>query len=193
MSDAWIRALVAFPFGLVVGELPDRRGRSRPQEGVDRHPPVQVSALRSRDPQPRQYPRPLVVAASWQVSFVPSPHLRAVSQCIEAGTAASFVGVAIVYPRIYVIVMLCAFCAVMIVVGAIDLELKIIPNRITYPAFPVFAIAIVVGWAIGQALDPVRAAIGALLVRRRVPVDRGDRASGTRHGGCQAHRPDRVW
>ena len=50
--------------------------------------------------------------------------------------------------------MLCAFCAVMLAVGAIDLEHKIIPNRITYPAFPVFAVAIVVGWAIGQALDP---------------------------------------
>jgi len=44
----------------------------------------------------------------------------------------------------------------------IDLELKIIPNRITYPAFPVFASAIVLGWAIGQALDPVRALLGAV-------------------------------
>ena len=65
--------------------------------------------------------------------------------------------------------MLCAFCAVMLVVGAIDLELKIIPNKITYPAFPAFAVAIVVGWAIGQDLDPARAAIGAARVRRRVP------------------------
>jgi leader peptidase (prepilin peptidase)/N-methyltransferase len=81
---------------------------------------------------------------------------------LEAGTGASFAGVAIVYPRVYVIAMLCAFCAVMLAVGAIDLEHRIIPNRITYPAFPVFAVAIVVGWALSQDLDPVRAAIGAL-------------------------------
>jgi leader peptidase (prepilin peptidase)/N-methyltransferase len=81
---------------------------------------------------------------------------------LEAGTGASFAGVAIVYPRVYVIAMLCAFCAVMLAVGAIDLEHRIIPNRITYPAFPVFAVAIVVGWALSQDLDPVRAGIGAL-------------------------------
>jgi leader peptidase (prepilin peptidase)/N-methyltransferase len=81
---------------------------------------------------------------------------------LEAGTAACFAGVAIVYPRIYVTAMLCAFCAVMLAVGAIDLEHKIIPNKITYPAFPTFAVAIVLGWAVGQDLDPVRALLGAL-------------------------------
>jgi leader peptidase (prepilin peptidase)/N-methyltransferase len=81
---------------------------------------------------------------------------------LEAGTAATFAGVGVVYPRIYVIAMLCAFCAVMLTVGAIDLELKIIPNKITYPAFPAFAIAVVIGWAVGQDLDPIRAFIGAL-------------------------------
>jgi leader peptidase (prepilin peptidase)/N-methyltransferase len=81
---------------------------------------------------------------------------------LEAGTAATFAGVAVVYPRVYVIAMLCAFCAVMLAVGAIDLEHKIIPNKITYPAFPGFALAVVVGWAIGQDLDPVRALVGAL-------------------------------
>jgi leader peptidase (prepilin peptidase) / N-methyltransferase len=81
---------------------------------------------------------------------------------LEAGTAATFAGVAVVYPRVYVIAMLCAFCAVMLTVGAIDLELKIIPNKITYPSFPAFAVAVVIGWAVGQDLDPVRALIGAL-------------------------------
>jgi leader peptidase (prepilin peptidase)/N-methyltransferase len=81
---------------------------------------------------------------------------------LEAGTAATFVGVAIVYPDLYIVVMLCAFCAVMLAVGFIDLEHRIIPNKITYPAFPAFALAIVIGWAIGQELDPPRALIGAL-------------------------------
>jgi leader peptidase (prepilin peptidase)/N-methyltransferase len=81
---------------------------------------------------------------------------------LEAGTAAVFGGVAAVYPRIFVMAMLCAFAAVMLAVGAIDLEHRIIPNRITYPAFPVFALAIALGWGLDQGLDPVRALIGAL-------------------------------
>jgi leader peptidase (prepilin peptidase) / N-methyltransferase len=81
---------------------------------------------------------------------------------LEAGTAATFAGVAIVYTNLYLIVMLCAFCAVMLAVGFIDLEHRIIPNKITYPAFPAFALAIVIGWAIGRELDPPRAIIGAL-------------------------------
>ena len=76
---------------------------------------------------------------------------------LEAATAASFAGVAIVYPRIYVIVMLCAFCAVMLAVGVRSTSsTRIIPNKITYPAFPAFGVAIVVGWALDQELDPVR-------------------------------------
>lgn len=81
---------------------------------------------------------------------------------LEVGTAALFAGIGAVYPAVYLIVMLCLFALVMLAVGAIDLEHRIIPNRITYPAFPVFLAAVVVGWAIGQPLDPVRALIGAV-------------------------------
>jgi len=81
---------------------------------------------------------------------------------LEALTAVAFAGTAAVYASIYLIVMLCAFCAVMLVVAAIDLEHRVIPNRITYPAFPVFALAIGVGWAVGQELSPGYALAGAL-------------------------------
>jgi leader peptidase (prepilin peptidase) / N-methyltransferase len=81
---------------------------------------------------------------------------------LEAGTGALFAGVAIVYPEIFVAAILCAFCAVMLAVAAIDLEHRIIPNKITYPALPAFAGAIVVGWVAGQDLDPIRALIGGL-------------------------------
>ena len=81
---------------------------------------------------------------------------------LEALTAAVFAGTAIVYASIYLIAMLCVFGAVMLAVAAIDLELRVIPNRITYPAFPVFAIAIVAGWAVGQELSPAHALIGAV-------------------------------
>jgi leader peptidase (prepilin peptidase)/N-methyltransferase len=81
---------------------------------------------------------------------------------IEAGTAGAFVAVAFVYEDTYVAVMLAAFAALLIAVSVIDLEHRIIPNRITYPAFPVFALAIVVGWLLDRPLDPARAGAGLL-------------------------------
>jgi leader peptidase (prepilin peptidase) / N-methyltransferase len=162
MSDAWIRALVAVPFGLVVGSfltvVADRVPKKESIVSPRSRCPHCGAEIRNRDNVP---------VLSWLAlrgrCRSCGARVSARYPLLEIGTAASFAGVAIVYPRVYVIVMLCAFCAVMIVVGAIDLELKIIPNKITYPAFPAFAVAIVVGWAIGQDLDPARAAIGALL------------------------------
>jgi leader peptidase (prepilin peptidase)/N-methyltransferase len=161
VSDAWIRALVVLPFGLVVGSfltvVVDRIPKKESVVSPRSRCPHCDAEIRSRDNIP---------VLSWLLLRGRCRSCRARIPVryplLEAGTAASFVGVALVYPRVYVIAMLCAFSAVMLAVGAIDLELKIIPNRITYPAFPVFAVAIVVGWAIGQGLDPVRAAIGAL-------------------------------
>ena len=161
MSDAWIRALVAMPFGLVVGSfltvVVDRVPKKESVVSPHSRCPYCGAEIRSRDNIP---------VLSWLLLRGRCRSCRARIPArypiLEAGTAASFVGVALVYPDVYVIAMLSAFSAVMLAVGAIDLEHKIIPNRITYPAFPVFAIAIVVGWAIGQALDPSRAAIGAL-------------------------------
>jgi len=161
VSDAWVRAIVALPFGLVVGSfltvvvdrVPKKESiispRSRcPHCGVE---------IRSRDNIP---------VLSWLLlrGRCSSCRTRIAVRypLLEAGTAASFAGVAIVYPGVYAIAMLCGFCAVMLTVGAIDLEHKIIPNRITYPAFPAFAVLVAVGWAIGQGLDPLRASIGAL-------------------------------
>jgi leader peptidase (prepilin peptidase)/N-methyltransferase len=161
MSDAWIRALVAVPFGLVVGSflsvVADRVPKKESIVSPRSRCPHCGAEIRNRDNIP---------VLSWLAlrgrCRSCGARVSARYPLLEIGTAASFAGVAIVYPRVYVIVMLCAFCAVMIVVGAIDLELKIIPNRITYPALPAFAAAILLGWAIGQDLDPVRAAIGAV-------------------------------
>jgi leader peptidase (prepilin peptidase)/N-methyltransferase len=81
---------------------------------------------------------------------------------IEAGTAAAFVAIAVVYDDAYVAAMLAGFAAVLVAVAVIDLEHRIIPNRITYPAFPAFAVVIVVGWVLDRPLDPARAGVGLL-------------------------------
>ncbi len=89
-------------------------------------------------------------------------HFSARYPILEATTSASFAGVTVVHDNPCLIVMLCAFCAVMLAVAAIDLELKIIPNAITYPAVPAFAVVVFLGALLGQDLDPARALLGAL-------------------------------
>jgi len=161
VSDAWVRAIVALPFGLVVGSfltvVVDRVPKKESIVSPRSRCPRCGAEIRARDNIP---------ALSWLLLRGRCRNCRtripARYPLLEAGTGAAFAGVAIVYPRVYVIAMLCAFCSVMLAVGAIDLEHKIIPNRITYPAAPAFAALIAVGWAIGQDLDPVRASIGAL-------------------------------
>ena len=159
--DALIRAVPAALFGLAVGSfltvVVDRVPKKESIVSPRSRCPHCGAEIRSRDNIP---------VVSWVLLGGKCRDCRARIPVryplLEAGTAASFVGVAIVYPDLYVVVMLCAFCAVMLAVGFIDLEHRIIPNKITYPAFPAFALAIVIGWAVGQELDPPRALIGAL-------------------------------
>lgn len=162
MSDPWVRAVVAALFGLAVGSfltvVVDRVPKKESIVSPRSRCPHCGAEIRSRDNVP---------VLSWLLlrGRCRSCRTRVSARypLLEVGAAASFAGVAIVYPQVYVIAVLCAFCAVMFAVGAIDLEHKIIPNKITYPAFPAFVVAIAVGWAIGQDLDPMRALIGALV------------------------------
>ena len=161
MSDAWVRVIIALPFGLVVGSfltvVVDRVPKKESIVSPRSRCPHCGAEIRSRDNIP---------VLSWLLlrgrCRSCRAHIPVRYPLLEAGTAASFAGVASLYPRVYPIAILCLFCAVMFAVGAIDLEHRIIPNKITYPAFPAFAFLIAFGWAIGQDLDPIRALIGAL-------------------------------
>lgn len=81
---------------------------------------------------------------------------------LEALTALVFAATAAAHHAPYVAIMLCALDAVLIAVSAIDIERRIIPNAITYPALVAFAVAVVAGWALGVGLTPSQAAIGFL-------------------------------
>jgi leader peptidase (prepilin peptidase)/N-methyltransferase len=48
-------------------------------------------------------------------------------------------------------------------IALIDLRHRIIPNRLTYPALLLFVPLILVAWAVGDAVDPLRAGLGLLL------------------------------
>jgi leader peptidase (prepilin peptidase)/N-methyltransferase len=161
MSDAWIRATVAIPFGLVVGSfltvVVDRVPKKESIVSPRSRCPHCGADIRSRDNVP-------IVSYVTLGGRCRSCHSRISPRypLLEGATAVAFVGVAIVYPSVYLIVLLSAFTALMLAVAAIDLELKVIPNAITYPAVPAFAVAIMLGWAIGRELDPLRSLMGAL-------------------------------
>ena len=81
---------------------------------------------------------------------------------IELTTAALFVAVTLVHASIYADIVLCAFCAVMVAVAAIDAELHLIPNKITYPSVPAFGALIALGWFLGAPFEPLWALVGML-------------------------------
>ncbi len=156
-----IRALVAVPFGLAVGSfltvVVDRIPKKESIVSPRSRCPHCGAEIKSRDNIPVL--SWLLLGGRCRSCRAPIPVRYPV---LEGGTAALFAGVAIVYPQISSDRGSVAFCATMLAVGAIDLEHRIIPNRITYPAFPAFAAAIVLGWAIGQPLAPLRAIVGVL-------------------------------
>ena len=144
MSDAWVRALVALPFGLVVGSFLTVvvGSGARKKESVV-SPRVAVPALRRGDRAAATTSRSSRGCCSAAgVVLCRARYPGASTRCSRLGTAALFVGVApSYYLGVYIDLMLCAFCAMMPAVCVIDIGHRIIPNRLTYPAligFPVY-------------------------------------------------------
>ncbi len=79
---------------------------------------------------------------------------------LEATTGVLFASSAIAFHRPYVAAIVALFFAVMLGVSVIDAQVRIIPNRITYPSLIGFAVLVLVGAVAGQPLDVLRAAIG---------------------------------
>jgi len=81
----------------------------------------------------------------------------------ELATAALFVSAAVEYQDdLYIAAMMALFYATLLAVSLIDLEHKIIPNRIVYPSAIFFPVLIVIGALLGKDLSAAHAAIGAL-------------------------------
>jgi leader peptidase (prepilin peptidase) / N-methyltransferase len=79
---------------------------------------------------------------------------------IELATAGLFVGAALAFDRTLVQAMMAAFLAVMLALAIIDVEHRLIPNRITYPAVVGFAVVIGIGDLAGGGVNFVHALSG---------------------------------
>src|SRR5512132_430236 len=79
---------------------------------------------------------------------------------LELTTAALMAAPFFVYDSIWIAVMISAFLALMPAITLIDIEHRIIPNKLMYPALIAFPIYLVIARLAGAPVDLVRAAIG---------------------------------
>jgi leader peptidase (prepilin peptidase)/N-methyltransferase len=162
MSDLWVRVLISLPFGLALGSF---------MTVVVSRVPAGESVVRPRSRCPRCGAeianRDNIPVVSWMLlrgrcrSCEESIPLR--YPLLEISTAVLVVAAAMVYELPWVAVMMAAFLSLMPAIAWIDIEHRIIPNRITYPACIGFAAYVGVAWLFDGGTDPVRALIGALL------------------------------
>jgi leader peptidase (prepilin peptidase)/N-methyltransferase len=162
MSDGWLRALVAFPFGLAIGSfmtvvvarVPAGKSIVRPRSRCPRC----GTEIRNRDNVP---------VVSWLLlrgrCRSCGERVSVMYPLLELSTAVLVSGAAAVHERPWIAVMVALFLALMPAITWIDIERRIIPNRITYPAFLAFAAYVLVAWLFDGGTDPVRALIGALV------------------------------
>jgi leader peptidase (prepilin peptidase)/N-methyltransferase len=162
MNEAWLRALVALPFGLVIGSFMT--------VAVHRLPKGEsVVSPRSRCPSCGA-----VIEARDNIPVVSWLLLRGrCRRCgerisveyplLELATAGVVVLAAIRYPNPWRAVLVGGLLALMPGIALIDLRHRIIPNRLMYPSLLLFPVLILLAWLIGEAVDPARAGIGLLL------------------------------
>ena len=161
VSDAWLRALVALPFGLAIGSF---------MTVVVSRVPAGESVVSPRSRCPRCggdiSARDNVPVLSWVLlrgrCRSCGEGISASYPALELTTAALVVAGAVAYERPWVAVMIAAFLSLMPAISWIDIRHRIIPNRITYPAFLGFSGYVAVAWLFDGGTDPLRGAIGAL-------------------------------
>ena len=80
----------------------------------------------------------------------------------ELATGALFVAVALAFEDLWVAVMMAPFLGLLLALSVIDIRHKIVPNRLVYPSFLLFAGYLVVAALAGGGVDLLRALIGCL-------------------------------
>ena len=159
MSDSVLRALVALPFGLVLGSFMTVVIARMPAK-------ESVVAPRSRCPQCKAdiRNRDNIPVLSWLLLRGKCHNCgRKISveyPLTEAVTAGLFAGAAIVYPSVWVAILVGLLVAMMPAVALIDFRHRIIPNRLTYPSLIFFPLFVVLAWLFDAPLSPLGALEG---------------------------------
>jgi len=162
MSEVWLRALVALPFGLVLGSFMTAAVYRLPKG-------ESLVSPRSRCPScdAQIGARDNIPVLSWLLLRGRcrrcGARISVEYPLIELATAGLVVLAAIRFPNPWQAVSVGGLLALMPGIALIDLRHRIIPNRLMYPSLVLFSAAIAPAWLIGEAADPARAGIGFLL------------------------------
>jgi leader peptidase (prepilin peptidase) / N-methyltransferase len=81
---------------------------------------------------------------------------------LELATGLLFAGAALRFDSAYTAGVVALLFMVLVAVAMIDIEHQIVPNRILYPSFPLFAALVGLGAALGHDMELVPAALGFL-------------------------------
>jgi leader peptidase (prepilin peptidase)/N-methyltransferase len=162
VSDAWLRALVAFPFGLVVGSfmtvvvarVPAKESLVRPRSRC----PSCGSPIRNRDNVP---------VLGWLLlrgrCRACGARISVMYPLLEVSTAVLISGSFFVDASIWVAVAIAALLALMPAIAVIDVQHRIIPNTLMYPALVGFPAYLVIAAIAGAPVDLMRMLIGFAL------------------------------
>jgi leader peptidase (prepilin peptidase) / N-methyltransferase len=159
---AWLPAIVAFPFGLALGSF---------MTVVTERVPAGVSVVSPRSRCPRCGAE---IANKDNIPVLAWVLLR--GRCrscgsrisprypvLELSTALLFSGAFLVYESLWVALAVAFLLALMPAIAAIDIEHRIIPNRLMYPALIAFPVYLTVARLFGAPVDLVRMVLGFAL------------------------------
>jgi leader peptidase (prepilin peptidase)/N-methyltransferase len=159
---AWLPAIVAFPFGLALGSF---------MTVVAERVPAGTSVVSPRSRCPRCG---AVIANRDNVPVLGWVLLR--GRCrscgepisaryplLELSTALLFSGAFLVYESLWVAIAVAFLLVLMPAIAVIDIEHRIIPNRLTYPALLAFPVYLTVARLFGAPVDLVRMVTGFAL------------------------------
>ena len=155
----WLAAIVAFPFGLALGSF---------MTVVAERVPAGESVIRPRSRCPSCGAE---IANRDNIPVLGWVRLRgrcrscgsrisATYPILELSTALLFSGAFLVYENVWVGVALAFLLMLMPAIGAIDIEHRIIPNRLMYPALVAFPVYLSIAWLNGAPVDLARMLIG---------------------------------
>ena len=161
MSDAWVRAALAFPIGLVLGSfmtvvvarVPAKQSLVRPRSRC----PACGTPIQNRDNVP---------VVSWLLlrgrCRSCEARISVRYPLLELSTGVLVAAAAVVAPDVWTAILLGALVSMLPAIAVIDLAHRIIPNRMMYPSLLVFPALVLLAWALGGEVDPIRALLGAL-------------------------------
>jgi leader peptidase (prepilin peptidase)/N-methyltransferase len=162
MSDAWLRAVVALPFGLVIGSfmtvvvarVPAKESLVRPRSRC----PSCGTPIRDRDNVP---------VLGWLLlrgrCRACGARISILYPLLEATTALLISAAFFVYGSLWIAVAIAALLSLMPAIAVIDVRYRIIPNALMYPALVAFPLYLVVAKVAGAPLDLARMLIGFAL------------------------------